>query len=127
MPKTPGPLRSQIGALQLSRRSPESRLLRTIVGMKAQDAERKLVQDRLQHRDQIPLVDFGRASHHFPLRHRVDCVDVVYPFATVLVALMHAAESTWSPARSAVDAPRRPWPVARNPSALARTCPVVLG
>ena|ERR1035441_8802981 len=42
MPKTPGPLRSQIGALQLSRRSPESRLLQPRAMLPASRIERYL-------------------------------------------------------------------------------------
>src|SRR6267154_1217438 len=59
-------------------------------------------------RDQVLFADFRRASHHFPLRHRGDCIDVVYPFATVLIALMHRVHSQvpWPPSR--VRAPALP-------------------
>ena len=46
-------------------------------------------QHRLQHGDQVPLVDGLHAPHHLPLGHRVHRVDVVHPRLAVEVALVH--------------------------------------
>lgn len=62
--------------------------LGTVVGMKAQNAEGKLMQDRLQHRHQKVLADPAGTANHLPLRDRIDRVDVIHTFDPVPIALM---------------------------------------
>src|ERR1700683_2047506 len=67
--------------------------LAPVVGMKTPDAERKLRQHRVEHRQQVSLADLRRRSHVLPLRHLVHSVDVVHPFHTIQIALMHCIDA----------------------------------
>src|SRR3954467_14235330 len=60
-----------------------------VVGMKTANPERKLFQDRFQDRQQPRFPNLRRAPHHLPLRHFVNSIDVVHPFGSVQVSLMH--------------------------------------
>ena len=57
--------------------------------MQTANAERKLVQDRLQHRNEMLFADGTAAPYHFPLRDLVNGVDVIDTMDTVPLALMH--------------------------------------
>jgi len=61
--------------------------LRAVVTVEPHNAKGKLMQHRLQHRDQIPLADGFYAPDHLPLRHRVHSVDVIDPRGGHRVAL----------------------------------------
>ena len=63
--------------------------LAAVIGVKAQNAERKLVQHSGQHRLQPSFADAWGGSYHLPLRDLIDGIDVVHAFAAFLIALMH--------------------------------------
>ena len=57
--------------------------------MEAQNPEGKLMQYRLQHRNQMQFADRLRAAHHLPLRHGVHSIDVIHTRMTVVLPLVH--------------------------------------
>src|SRR4051812_38092968 len=57
--------------------------------MKAANPERKLFQDGFQHRQQPRFPNLSRAFHYLPLGHLVYGINVVHPFGSVQVSLMH--------------------------------------
>src|ERR1019366_6398801 len=54
-------------------------VFRAVVGMNLHNHEGKLMQDCLQHRQQILLADPPHAAHYLPLRHLVHRIDVIHP------------------------------------------------
>ncbi len=68
-------------------------VLRAIVGMKAQDAKRKLLEHLFDHRQQISLADALATAHHLPLRHAIDSVDVIDAFEAIPITLVHAVDA----------------------------------
>src|SRR6266496_2329915 len=56
--------------------------------MKPQNPEWELMQHRLQNRQQVPLADGLHATHDFPLRNRIDGVEVIQSRLTIVVTLM---------------------------------------
>ena len=67
--------------------------LASVVGVEAEDAERKLAQHALQQWHQIQLADTGRGSGDLPLRDLIDGVDVIDTLGFWRVALMHRIET----------------------------------
>jgi len=53
--------------------------LRAVAAVEAQNAKGELMQHGLQDRRQVAFRDGLDAAHHFPLRHRIDRMDVVQP------------------------------------------------
>ena len=68
-------------------------VLAAVVGMKAQDLERKLRQHLLDDGQQMVLGDGLHAGHHLPLGDAVNGVDVIQPLDAVPVALMDAVDA----------------------------------
>src|SRR5665213_1185755 len=68
-------------------------VLRAVVGVKAENTEGKLMQDRPQHGPQILLADLADATYCFPLRHRIHSVDVIHTLGPVPIALMHRVDA----------------------------------
>jgi hypothetical protein len=64
--------------------------------MKPQYPEGKLMQHRLQHGNQMPFAHGFGGAQYFPLRHRVDRVDVIHPRLAVVLALMHSVHANVS-------------------------------
>lgn len=60
----------------------------TIVRVKAQDAEGKLMQHGFQHGKQMPLADPRGATDDLPLRDRIHGVDVIDRFGALPIALV---------------------------------------
>ena len=67
--------------------------LAAVIGMKAEDAERKLPQDGVQHRFQPGFADACGGGHDLPLRDFIDRVDVIHAFGPRLIALMHGVHA----------------------------------
>ncbi len=67
--------------------------LAAVVGMKAADHEGELFEQRFQHRQQPEFGDLRGRGHDLPLGHLVDGVDVIQPFASILIALMHGVDA----------------------------------
>jgi hypothetical protein len=67
--------------------------LAAVVGMKTANPEGKLFQQGFQHWQQPEFGDLRGGGHDFPLGHLVDGVDVIQPFASVLIALMHRVDA----------------------------------
>jgi hypothetical protein len=63
-------------------------ILASVVGMKAPDAKRKLLQHRFQHRQQSPLADLPRRPYPLPLRHLIHGIEVIHAFTSGLVSLV---------------------------------------
>ena len=67
--------------------------LAAVVGMEAQNAKRELRQHRFQHRQQVSFTDLRRSAHYLPLRDLIHGVDVVDPFDSVQIPLVHGVHS----------------------------------
>ncbi len=78
--------------------------LAAVVGMKAANREGELLQQGFQHRHQPQFGDLRGGGHNFPLRHLVDGVDVIQPFASILIALMHGVDAEITRASRAAGA-----------------------
>src|ERR1039457_5137475 len=61
---------------------------RTVIRVQFQDTKRELVEDGLQHRQQLFLIDAPDAADHLPLRHFIDRIQMIHSLDTVPVALM---------------------------------------
>ncbi len=68
-------------------------VLRTIVGMAAEDHEGEGLQQLLQGGQQVVLGDLLHADGHLPLGDLIDCIDVIDPLDTVQVALVHGIDA----------------------------------
>lgn len=51
------------------------------------------MQHRLQNRNQMALADGFRAAQHFPLRHRIDRVEMIHARLAVVLPLMHGVHA----------------------------------
>ncbi len=72
---------------------------RAIVGVDPQDGEGELLEDVLQHGQEVGLADALAGGHDLPLGEAVHGVDVVDPLGPVLIALVNAvdADVAWAP------------------------------
>src|ERR1700688_2769735 len=67
--------------------------LAPVVGVKASNVKRKLFHHRFQHRQQPRFTDLRGRSHHLPLRHFIHLINVVHPFYSDAISLMHRVDS----------------------------------
>jgi hypothetical protein len=64
-------------------------VLGAVVGVEADNDERKLIHDQGQYGQQIGLADPLYAGLDLPLAHGIDTGDVIHPFDAVLITLMN--------------------------------------
>jgi len=62
---------------------------RTVIGVQFQDAKWELVEDGLQHRQQLLLINTPDAAENLPLRHFIDRIEMIHSLDAVPVALMY--------------------------------------
>ena len=68
-------------------------VLGAVVGMEAENAERKAGEQGFDHRQQIGFADLLAGSDELPLGQAIHGIDVINTFHPVLVALMHAVDA----------------------------------
>ena len=66
---------------------------RAVIYVKAKHREGEGVQQLFQGRDEVMLADFLDRTDHFERGDLIDGVDVIHPFFTVQIALLHGIDA----------------------------------